>query len=372
MTDRIAILGGQLIDGTGRDPIPRAGVIIEGERITAAGPLDSLSVPPGAARVDAEGMTLMPGLIDAHVHITQTGEADLLGMVTRRTFPDVVIDATGHLASTLDAGVTAIRTVGDIGHIDIAARNAVTRGKIRGPRVVAAGRALTSTGGHACIIPHWVQVSYGDISEIVDSPDAARAAVRRQVQAGCDHIKIFQTGGVIDPGGRIEAEEFSDEELRVICATARATMRFVTCHAHNKGGILRAVAAGVRSIEHGMYFDEECAARAVEAGVFLVPTLIVMENILRRGPEAGLPPFMMENVAARTRQHHACVLQAFRAGVKIVTGTDAGSVLTPHGSAGAEVAMLVRAGLPPLEAIKAATQNAAELLKIADQTGTLG
>jgi imidazolonepropionase-like amidohydrolase len=202
-------------------------------------------------------------------------------------------------------------------------------------------------------------------------PEQARAAVRRQVEAGCDHIKLFQTGGVIDPGGRIEAEEFDEDELRTIVGTARLAGRPVACHAHNKPGILHAIAAGVRSIEHGMYFDEECATRAVEAGVFLVPTLIVMDRILRHGRDAGLPQFMIDNVAERTRQHHAHVQLAYQMGVKIATGTDAGSVLTPHGAAGMEVAMLVRAGLPPLHAIRAATMTAAELLGLASRLGTL-
>lgn len=371
MSHQMAILGGQLIDGTGRDPIPRGGVIVEGDRIVAAGPVSSLRIPPGASVIEADGATIMPGLIDAHVHITMTGGADLLQMSVTRSLPEIVVDTIEHLAATLDGGVTAIRTVGDIGHVDIALRDAVRRGRIQGPRVVAAGRALTSTGGHGTILPSWLRLAYGDISEVVDGPDAGRAAVRRQVEAGCDLVKVFQTGGVIDPGGRIEAEEFSEEELRVIVGTAHAAGRPVASHAHNKSGILRSIAAGVRSIEHGMYFDEECARRAEEAGVFLVPTLIVMENILNQGPAVGLPAFMIENVRQRTSQHHANVLQAFRAGVKIVTGTDAGSVLTPHGSAGKEVGMLVRAGLPVLDAIKAATMNAAELLGLDAEAGTV-
>lgn len=371
MKETLAILGGRLIDGTGREPVERGGVVIEGDRIVAAGPLASLRVPPGASVIEADGMTVLSGLIDAHVHITLTGSADLLRMVTARSFPETVIDTMGHLDATLDAGVTTIRTVGDIGHIDIAARDAIKRGKVRGPRVVAAGKGLTSTGGHGSILPAWLRLAHGDISEVVDGPDAGRAAVRRQIEAGCDHIKVFQTGGVSDPGGRIEAEEFSEEELRVIVGTARTAGRPVASHAHNKGGILRSIAAGVRSIEHGMSFDEECAQCAVEAGVFLVPTLIVMDNILKQGHQVGLPAFMMENVAQRTKQHHANVLMAYRAGVKIVTGTDAGSVLTPHGSAGKEVGMLVRAGLPALEAIKAATMNAAALVGLDGDIGTV-
>lgn len=371
MAGSTAIVGVQLIDGTGADPVDKAAVVFDAGRIISAGPAPHVQIPSGARVIDGDGMTVLPGLIDAHVHITMTGGSDLLEMSTRRSLPEVVFDTVNHLAATLEAGITAIRTVGDIGHIDIAARNAITRGRLSGPRVVAAGKGLTSTGGHGTVLPSWVNLSYGDISEVVDGPDQGRAAVRRQVEAGCDHIKIFQTGGVIDPGGRLEAEEFDGDELRMIVSTARLAGRPVASHAHNKSGILNSIAAGVRSIEHGMYFDEECGARAIDANVFLVPTLIVMDQILRHGREAGLPQFMIDNVAERTKQHHANVQLANQMGVKVVTGTDAGSVLTPHGAAGKEVAMLVRAGLRPLDAIRAATMHAAELLGLSARVGTI-
>jgi imidazolonepropionase-like amidohydrolase len=371
MGAQLAIVGAQLLDGTGADPVARSTVVLDGDRIAAAGPAARVAPPPGARVIDAEGMTVLPGLIDAHVHITMTGAADLLTMSAHRSLPQIAFDTVAHLAATLEAGVTSIRTVGDIGHVDIAARNAIAQGRLRGPRILAAGRGLTSTGGHGTVLPPWLRTAYGDISEVVDGPEQARAAVRRQVEAGCDHIKLFQTGGVVDPGGRIEAEEFDAEELRAIVGTARLAGRPVACHAHNKPGILNAIAAGVRSIEHGMSFDEECAARAIAAGVFLVPTLIVMEQILRHGRAAGLPPYIIDNVGARSGRHHANVKLAYEMGVKIAAGTDAGSVLTPHGAAGMEVAMLVRAGLRPLDAIRAATATAAELLGWQDRLGTV-
>lgn len=371
MVQQTAIVGAQVIDGTGADPVDRGVLVFEGDRIVAVAPAGRVDVPSGARIIDGEGLTVLPGLIDAHVHITMTGGADLLAMSTQRSLPQVAFDTVSHLAATVEAGVTTIRTVGDIGHIDIAARNAINQGRLRGPRIVAAGKGLTSTGGHGTVVPPWIQMAHGDISDVVDGPEQGRAAVRRQVEAGCDHIKVFQTGGVIDPGGRIEAEEFDEDELRTIVGTARLAGRPVACHAHNKNGILHAIAAGVRSIEHGMYFDEECGNQAIEAGVFFVPTLIVMDQIMREGRAAGLPQFMLDNVGDRTKQHHANVQLAYQMGVKIVTGTDAGSVLTPHGAAGMEVAMLVRAGLRPLDAIRAATKSAAELLGLGSRLGTL-
>ncbi|TMI86978.1 MAG: amidohydrolase family protein [Bacillati bacterium ANGP1] len=367
----LVIRGGQVIDCTGRDPIPNGSVVLEDGHIAAVGPSQDVRAPRSADIFDADGMSVLPGLIDAHVHITMTGGADLVSMVTSRSFGRVAYDTVAHLRDTVRAGVTSIRTMGDVGFLDIAARDAIRRGQFIGPRIVACGKGLTSTGGHAVLMPPWIKTEYGDSWEIVNDTGGARAAVRRQVEAGADHIKVFQTGGVIDPGGRIDAEEFTVEELSAIVETARACKRPVACHAHNKAGILHAIEAGVRSIEHGMYFDDECAARAKARDVFFVPTLIVMDNILRLGPQHGVPEFYLQNISSRTPQHHGNVRSAFEAGVRIVTGTDAGSVLTGHGAPGYEVAMLVKAGLPPMAALLAATANAAALLGIDREVGTL-
>lgn len=367
----LVIHGAQVIDCTGREPIPNGSVVLEDGRISAVGPSQDVRVPRSAEVFDADGMTVLPGLLDAHVHITMTGGADLVSMVTSRSFGHVAYDTVAHVRDTVLAGVTSIRTMSDVGFLDIAARDAIRRGQFIGPRIIACGKGLTSTGGHAVLMPSWIKTEHGDSWEIVNDVGGARAAVRRQVEAGADHIKVFQTGGVIDPGGRIDAEEFTIEELSAIVGTATACGRSVACHAHNKPGILHGIEAGVRSIEHGMYFDDECADRAKARGVFFVPTLIVMDNILRLGPQHGVPEFYLQNISSRTPQHHRNVRHAFEAGVRIVAGTDAGSVLTAHGAAGYEVAMLAKAGLPSMAALLAATANAAALLGIDREVGTL-
>jgi imidazolonepropionase-like amidohydrolase len=367
-----AIVGGQLIDGAGHDPVQNGLVLIEGDRITYAGPRDARPLPRDAVVIDAASASVLPGLMDMHVHISLCAPVDMVGdTVVKRPLAATAFEVVANLRTTVAAGVTTIRTVSDIGHLDIAARDAVRRGLVVGPRVFPCGKGITRTGGHGQLVPHWLCTTYGDICEVVDGVDAIRAAVRRQVQAGADWIKVFQTGGVIDPAGRIEDEEFAADELEAAIGTARMSGRPVAVHAHNKAGILRSIASGCRSIEHGMSFDDECARAARDRDVFLVPTLTVMERIVRLGEEAGIPFYMIQNVLDRTDRHRKYVQIAHEMGVPVATGTDAGSLLTPHGMAGREVVMLTECGLSPVAAICAGTLMTARLLGVEDRLGTL-
>jgi imidazolonepropionase-like amidohydrolase len=368
----MAIVGGQLIDGAGHDPVASGLVLVENGSIVYAGPGQGRAMPRDAIVIDAEGASILPGLMDMHVHISLSAPVDMVAdTVVKRSFAHTAFDVVANLRTTVAAGVTTIRTVSDIGHLDIAARDAVGRGQIIGPRIFPCGKGITRTGGHGQLVPQWLCTTYGDICEIVDGPDAIRAAVRRQIQAGADWIKVFQTGGVIDPGGRIEDEEFTADELETAISTARLAGRPVAVHAHNKAGILRSIRSGCRSIEHGMSFDDDCARAAREHGVFLVPTLTVMERIVRLGEQAGIPHYMIQNVLDRADRHRKYVQIAHELGVPVATGTDAGSLLTPHGMAGREVVMLVECGLSPLAAICAGTLTTARLLGVEDRLGTL-
>lgn len=366
-----AIAGGKLIDGTGADPIQNGLVIVEEGRITYAGPESSRPLRRDAARIDAEGGTILPGLIDAHVHISLSAPADIPAEVMARDSGDAAFEVARNLADTVAAGVTTIRTVSDLAHLDVSAARAVKAGKIVGPDVHAAGRGLTTTGGHGDIMPCWLHQDHGQISEVVDGPEAIRLGIRRQAQAGATWIKLFLTGGVIDPHGRIDAEEFAPDEFQMAMDTANMLGLPVAVHAHNKKAILRAIRGGVRSVEHGMHFDEECADVARGADVYLVPTLTVMDRIIKLGPQSGIPEYMIENVRQRTTKHHEYVKHAYDVGARIACGTDAGSMLTPHGSAGREVVQFVKCGLTPVQAINVATQRTAELLRIGDRVGAL-
>lgn len=366
-----AIVGGRLIDGTGADPIDDGLVIVDDGVILYAGPKSGGTVAKDAAVIDADGASVLPGLMDVHVHISLSAPADLVREVTARPVGEVAFEVARNLSDTVAGGVTTIRTVSDLAHLDIAARNAITGGKLVGPRVHPCGKGLTATGGHGEIMPCWLCQSHGDISEVVDGADALRTAVRKQARAGATWIKLFQTGGVVDPHGRIDAEEFSPDEFTTAVETATMMALPVCVHAHNKAAILRCIDAGVRSIEHGMHFDEECAERAREAGTFLVPTLTVMDRILVHGAQAGVPDYMIENVRDRSTKHHEYVKYAHDIGANIASGTDAGSMLTPHGSAGREVVQLVKCGLTAIEAIHVATLNTARLLEVDRDVGSL-
>jgi imidazolonepropionase-like amidohydrolase len=365
-----AIAGGQLIDGTGSDPVPDALVLIDGDRITYAGKAAGVAIPRGAELVEAEGATIMPGLFDAHVHISLSAPSNLLAEVTARSVGEAAFEVSNNLAETVAGGVTTIRTVSDLAHLDIAARNAITRGTLNGPRIHPCGHGLTTTGGHGDLMPCWLSQSHGDIAEIVDGPDEIRKGIRRQAKAGATWIKLFQTGGVVDPHGRLDAEEFLPAEFAAAVEAAHLLGLPICVHAHNKPGILRSIRAGCRSVEHGMHFDAECAEAAREHGTWLVPTLTVMDRILIHGRQAGIPDFIVENVRKRSEEHHKHVKHAYDIGANIACGTDAGSMLTPHGSAGREVVQLVRCGLTPIQAIEVATRNTARML-LAEQTGSV-
>lgn len=366
----LAIGGGQMIDGTGADPVSDALVLVEGNRITYAGKAAGVTIPRDAELIEADGATVMPGLFDAHVHISLSAPSNLLAEVTARSVGEVAFEVSNNLAETVAGGVTTIRTVSDLSHLDISARNAIKRGTLHGPRIHPCGHGLTTTGGHGDIMPCWLSQTHGDIAEIVDGPDEIRKGIRRQAKAGATWIKLFQTGGVVDPHGRLDAEEFLPAEFDAAAEAAHLLGLPICVHAHNKAGILRSIRAGCRSIEHGMHFDAECAEAALEHNTWLVPTLTVMDRILVHGRQAGIPDFIVENVRQRSEEHHKHVKHAYDIGVNIASGTDAGSLLTPHGSAGREVVQLTRCGLTPIQAIEVATRNTARMLR-AEDTGSV-
>lgn len=367
----LAIVDGKIVDGTGGEAIRDGLVLIEQGRISYVGKKSGKTLPRDAQVIDAAGASVLPGLMDVHVHISLNGPAHIQAELMSRPVGQVAFEIAKNLRDTIAAGTTTIRTVSDMAHLDIAARDSIDKGVMTGPRMHPCGKGLTTTGGHGDLLPCWICQSHGDVSEIVDGVDAVRAAVRRQVKAGASWIKLFQTGGVIDPHGRIDAEEFSPSEFDAAFETARLAGVPVAVHAHNKTAILHSIRSGCRSIEHGMHFDEECAEVAREHGAFLVPTLTVMDRILTLGAESGVPQSTIDNVRERTAKHREYVKYAFDIGANIASGTDAGSMLTPHGSAGREVVQLVKCGLTPEQAIFVATRNTARLLKVDDKLGTL-
>jgi imidazolonepropionase-like amidohydrolase len=345
-----------LWDGTGAPPAAGIDVLVEGGRIAAVG-------RGLGARVDAEvwdlgGRTLMPGLIDGHVHLTFRGEADEVSHLAPA--PVLAWNAADAARRALEAGVTAVRDLGARDAVSVLLRDAVEAGRLPGPRIRAAGQAICMTGGHGW----W-------IGREADGADEVRKAVREQLRAGADCIKLIATGGVMTPRVDPRSPQFTEEELRAGVEEAHKAFLRVAAHAQALEGVKNAVRAGVDSIEHGIYLDDEVVEEMKRRGTFLVPTLVAPHHISRHGLAAGIPAYMVEKSDRVREAHRESFRRAVRAGVRVAMGTDAGTPFNRHGANAEEIALMVEAGMPTAAALLAATRHAAELLDLLDQTGTV-
>ncbi|MBI4012456.1 MAG: amidohydrolase family protein [Candidatus Rokubacteria bacterium] len=354
---RLLLEGALLIDGTGAEPVRGQAVAVEADRIAGVGPR---AAAPDARRLDLGGLTLLPGLVNAHVHLCLTGEADPVRLMASEPVALTAIRATLHARASLEAGVTTVRDLGGREYAELAVRAAIGQGLVSGARVLAAGKVICMTGGHGA----W-------IGREADGPAEVRKAVREQLKAGADLVKVIATGGVMTPGVEPGAAQLGLDELRAAVEEARKGGRRVAAHAQGSEGIADAVEAGVASIEHGIFLTEEIVARMRAAGTALVPTLVAPERILSAGPEAGVPAWMVAKAQAVVAAHVRSFQLAYRAGVPIAAGSDAGTPLNPHGSLLPELRLMARHGMAPLECLRAATSSAASLLGWGDRLGRL-
>jgi imidazolonepropionase-like amidohydrolase len=350
---RTLLHGATLVDGTGAPP-GLADVVVEDGRILDVGVgLD------GDEAVDLGGRWLLPGLVDAHVHV-MVSTINLMRHVST-PFSLAFYEAARNLSATLDAGVTSVR---DAGGADLGVKVAVEQGLVRGPALQIAITVLSQTGGHgdgwlACgadlpfLVPH-----PGRPAAVCDGPDEVLRRVREVARAGADVIKVCATGGVLSERDRPMASQFLPAELEVVVAEARASLLPVMAHAQGTDGIKNAIRAGVASIEHGIYLDDEAIDMLLATGTVLVPTLLAPVGVL------DAPEGVSEASLAKAREtvdvHRDSIARAVAAGVRIAMGTDAGVV--PHGRNGEELAQLVSVGMTPLQAIEAATRVGADLL----------
>ncbi|HSJ52033.1 MAG TPA: amidohydrolase family protein [Actinomycetota bacterium] len=338
----------------GRGVRRRAGVLVSDRRVEWVGPHTRA---PRAARaadeLDGTGKTLTPGLIDVHVHLCFDGSADF-AREARETASDAAaaVKAVRNAAATLEHGVTTVRDLGGRGDAAIQVGRAVEQGRIPGPRILAAGRALTATGGHG----HNV-----GFAREVDGPDAVRRAVREEVKAGATAIKVIATGGVLTPGIAAELTSFTPEELEAVVDEAHAWGRGVAAHAIGPEGIVRAARAGVDSIEHGSMLDARGARLLKERGTFHVPTISAIRGIVEHPDE--VPAYALEKANALAEAARVAFRRSIRAGVRIACGTDAGTPFNPHGNTPVEITRMAEWGLAPIDAMRAATSNAAALLR---------
>jgi imidazolonepropionase-like amidohydrolase len=370
----IVLKAARLIDGTGAVPINNAVVVITDNKITAVGPASSVTLPVTAKVIFLGDVTLMPGFIDAHTHLIGRVLGDPAGenAAVRDFASFAAILSVEHARATLMAGFTSVRNVGASGPFDdMALRKAIDEGWMPGPRMMSAGHALGIRGGHCDENGFRPGLFDPGIEEgVADGPEQIRGAVRYQIKYGADVIKTCATGGVLSEGDAVGATQYTFEELKALVDEANKLERKVAAHAHGTEGIKLAVRAGVSSIEHGSFLDEEGARLMKERGTFLVPTLSAAEGVERAAKNGVLKGLRAEKaLAAAAAVRHAIKL-AVATGVPIALGTDAGVV--PHGSNAHEFVLMVEwGGMSNMDAIVAGTLNAAKLLGWDKRVGSL-
>lgn len=365
----VAVRAQRLIVGDGTT-IEQPVVIVQGDRIVAVGPASSVAIPRGARVIDLAGHTLLPGLIDTHTHINSSDNDGGDMAVLKETGAHAAIYGVVNAKKTLDAGFTTIRDAGATNYADIALRDLIARGVVPGPRIFAAGPSLGITGGHADVNGWSPLIQIPGTGMIVDGVDGMRKAVRQNVKYGSDQIKITATGGILSVGDAVNHSQYSEEELRAAVDEAARLGRKVMMHAHGAEGIVTAVRAGAASIEHGSLIDDAGIAIMKERGAYLVPTLIILDEIVREGEGKGVPANSIAKAKAIEPERRRRLRKAWESGVKFAFGTDATGDI--HGRNAQEFALMVeQLGATPMQAIMSATSSAATLIGAQDVLGTI-
>ena len=309
--------------------------------------------------LDLSGKTVLPGLINCHMHILLDASPDPDAAVRREPLAYLTLQAARRAREMVRAGITTARDMGGTEHADIALKRAIAEGTIEGPRLLVSGKCVTMTGGHG-----W------RMGREADGPVEVRKAAREQIKAGADLIKMMATGGVMTPGVEPGAAQFTFEELQAGVEEAHKAGRRAASHAQGAIGVKNALRAGIDSIEHGIYLDEEAIDLFLKMGAYLVPTLAAPHFILKGGLAAGIPAYAVEKTKRVAEAHRRSVEMARRAGVKIAAGNDAGTPLNPHADLVTELELMIGVGFTPMEALTSATRAAADLLGLSD-VGTI-
>jgi imidazolonepropionase-like amidohydrolase len=355
----LAICSVRVIDGTNRT-IERATVVIRGTTIAAVGSDRDLPLPRGTTKIDGRGLTLLPGLIDCHVHLCLGAEPDVVDAFAKETPALTLLKSSRSARQTLEAGFTTVRDVGSRDHSIFTLQQAIDAGLVPGPRIVAAGLAICMIGGHARFI-----------GQEVEGVQQVRAVVRAQISAGASVIKVIASGGVLTPGTSPDQAQMTVEELQAAVEEAHRAGRKVAAHAHGSSGMKNALRAGVHSIEHATLMDEEAAAMMKQQGVFMVPTLSALATTAACRLGCGIPESALDKAKSMTKRHQVSFKKAHRSGILIAMGTDAGTPFNYHGDNAQELERMVALGMTPMEAIVASTAVAARLIGIQDQVGTI-
>jgi imidazolonepropionase-like amidohydrolase len=358
----------RLFDGKSDTLVQPAMIIVSGNKIQSVGG----QAPAGATVIDLGDATLLPGFIDAHTHLTMDFDPDYNGARLRqmgRPVSELAIRSTANAKATLMAGFTTVRDVGSSDFLDIGLRNSINAGVVPGPRMLVAVHAIGSTGGH-CDEGDGFRFGFlsheaGPEDGVINSPDQARFAVRFNIKYGADVIKTCPTGGVLSPTDEVDAPQLTQAEMDALVAAAHDLRRKAAAHAHGPEGAKRAIRAGIDSIEHGTFLEDEALRMMRERGTYLVPTLSVRSGIA----ESKFPPLVQQKADVAVHAQDAMVRRALSMGVKIALGTDA--AVYPHGSNALEFVLLAADGMTPAQALHAGTTVDAALLGLHDKIGTL-
>lgn len=373
--DKVTVIrAARLFDGKSDRIVSPAVVVVSGNRIAAVGA--GAAVPAGAEILDLGDVTLLPGLMDAHTHLSYPFERDYrneeLGLL-KKPVSERTLDAVDVVRRTLMAGFTTVRDLGSTDLIDVGLRNAIDAGKIPGPRMLVSVHALGSTGGHCDPFAGYAPGIFGRESGITDgvinSPDEARLAVRYNIDHGADVIKTCATGGVLSLTDDVDTPQLTQAELDALVAEAHELRRKTAAHAHGATGAKRAIRAGIDSIEHGSFLDDEALDMMKARGTYFVPTLMAAQGLKERISDGYVPPAIEAKARAAMAALDATVRKAIARNVKIAVGTDA--AVYPHGRNAGELVRLVELGMSPAAALRAATSVDADLLGVAARTGTL-
>ena len=365
----LVLKNAMIISGTGADPVPNGSVIIEGERIKEVLPGPPGMVPSDAVTVDCRHQTLLPGLIDAHVHVGAV-DANIIEQQRRSFHSLLIIRSLKVMQETLDQGFTTIR---DAGGADPGLREAVRQGLIPGPRMFVAGRAMSQTGGHGDFrLPTELRSPAEDLAGIAttvcDGVDEVRRASREQLRQGVDHLKVMAGGGAMSPSDEIDTSQYSLDELKVIVFEAQSAGTYVMAHVYSSRSIRNSVTAGIRTLEHGNLLDEESAQVIKSAGAFLVPTMVTYEMISRMGKDLGIPDNNIRKINEAREKSLEALTIAHRVGVKIGSGSDLLGPMQCYKGMELELKSQV---LGPMGAIIASTKTNAEILRKEKDLGTV-
>ena len=344
--------GGWIFDGGGT-LVEQHGVLVQHgsiERVAPVGEFDGFA----GRKIDTTAGTLLPGLIDCHVHLVMGAESDPAGPVEKLGPGHVTLRALKHAQDTLVGGVTSIRDCGGHRHLEFAVRDVCNRGEQPGPTIRASGRVICMTGGHG-----------NRFGRVADGVDEVVKAVREQIHAGCDLVKLMATGGVMTPGVNPEDAHYTADELAAGVREAKRFHRRTASHAQGSEGILNAVRGGITSIEHGFFLDETCIEEMLTRGTYLVPTLSAVDSI--REAKGRVSDYVAEKVERIGDAHHRSIKTFYEAGGLLAMGTDAGTPFNRHGENKRELARMVDVGINPRDALTISTGNAADLVGLDDR-----